>query len=324
MMIEPREIPAQPLLLNARGEKQTPFRLPPPFIFSAIALVLCFAVPLYRWFRFGLQSDLYSYILLVPLISGYLIWQKRRSIPRTFNRSYTLGLVFACLGAAVLAGYGFAILSGAKLEQTDLVALSTLSFLLLFAAVCALFLGESAIKTVAFPLIFLLFMIPFPGFVERSIEGFLQRGSAPPAYWLFKIVGTPLYREGLIFQLPGMTLQIAPECSGIRSSLVLFITSLVAGYLFLKSPWKRAILSIAVIPLALVRNGFRVFTIGELCVHVGPHMIDSPIHHHGGPIFFALSLVPFSILTFCLVKSDRASAMRNGKPAIKAEQQCSP
>jgi exosortase/archaeosortase family protein len=125
-----------------------------------------------------------------------------------------------------------------------------------------------------------------------------------------------VFRQDLVFQLPGMTLQIAPECSGIRSSIVLFITSLVAGHLFLRSPWKRATLTLAVIPLALLRNGFRVFVIGELCVHVGPHMIDSPIHHHGGPIFFALSLIPFSLLTFYLVKSDRNPAQ--SKPLPKA------
>jgi exosortase/archaeosortase family protein len=60
-----------------------------------------------------------------------------------------------------------------------------------------------------------------------------------------------------------------------------------------------------VIPLAFLRNGFRVFVLGELCVHLGPQMIDTPIHHHGGPIFFVLSLIPFSLLLYFLMKSDR-------------------
>jgi exosortase/archaeosortase family protein len=59
------------------------------------------------------------------------------------------------------------------------------------------------------------------------------------------------------------------------------------------------------IPLGLLRNGFRVFTIGELCVHLGPQMIDSPIHHRGGPIFFALSLIPLFILLVVLQKYER-------------------
>jgi exosortase/archaeosortase family protein len=86
---------------------------------------------------------------------------------------------------------------------------------------------------------------------------------------------------------------------------VLFITSLVAGYLFLRSPWKRTILCLAVIPLALLRNGFRIFVIGQLCVQIGPDMINSPIHHRGGPLFFLLSLIPFFLFLIFLIKSER-------------------
>jgi exosortase/archaeosortase family protein len=97
---------------------------------------------------------------------------------------------------------------------------------------------------------------------------------------------------------------VAPECSGIRSSLVLFITSLVAGQLFLRSPWKRALFAIVVIPLGIVRNALRIVTIGELCVHVDPAFIDSPIHRRGGPVFFVISMVPFLLLLYYLRKTD--------------------
>jgi exosortase/archaeosortase family protein len=94
------------------------------------------------------------------------------------------------------------------------------------------------------------------------------------------------------------------------------MTSLVAGHIFLRSRWKRAILTLFVIPLALARNGLRVFTIGQLCVYKGPHMIDSDIHHKGGPIFFALSLIPFFALVFFLVKSDRKAKASNPKTVV--------
>jgi exosortase/archaeosortase family protein len=90
--------------------------------------------------------------------------------------------------------------------------------------------------------------------------------------------------------------------------LVLFITSLLAGKMFLRSPWNRAWLCLAVVPLALVRNGFRVFVLGELCIHVGPEMLDSPVHHHGGPLFFVLSLVPFFLLLYFLRKTEPKGA----------------
>ena len=81
---------------------------------------------------------------------------------------------------------------------------------------------------------------------------------------------------------------------------MLFITSLVASHLFLRSPWRRLIFVAFVIPLAIIRNGFRILVIGLLCVHVGPHMIDSIIHRRGGPLFFALSLVALSLFLWWL------------------------
>ena len=116
----------------------------------------------------------------------------------------------------------------------------------------------------------------------------------------------PFLRDGLEFRLPDITLQVAPECSGIHSTWVLFITSLVAGQMILRRPWSRVLLCLVVLPLALLRNGFRVFVIGELCVHLGPRMIDSPIHHRGGPLFFALSLVPFFLWLYFLRQRERA------------------
>jgi exosortase/archaeosortase family protein len=125
---------------------------------------------------------------------------------------------------------------------------------------------------------------------------------------MFEAAGTAAIFQGLQFRLPDITIEVAPECSGIHSSLALLITSVLAAYLFLRAPWKRFVLVVAVIPLAIVRNGFRIFTIGELCIHLGPQMINSYIHRHGGPIFFALFLVPFFVLLVFLAKSDRSRA----------------
>jgi exosortase/archaeosortase family protein len=75
--------------------------------------------------------------------------------------------------------------------------------------------------------------------------------------------------------------------------------------LFLTSPWRRFILVAFVLPLAIVRNSFRILVVGLLCVHVGPHMIDSYIHRQGGPIFFALSLIPLFILLVWLRRQEQ-------------------
>jgi exosortase len=185
------------------------------------------------------------------------------------------------------------------------LVLAAYAFVLLLAGECCWFLPIPLLHTLAFPLGFLFFMAPLPLAAERYLENLLQHGSSFVAQKFFQVIGTPVFREGTVFHLPGFNMQVAPECSGIHSTLALFITSLVAGQLLLRSHWSRTALALVVIPIALLRNGLRVTTIGELCVRVGPEMIDSYIHRHGGPIFFAISLIPFYFALHFLIKIDR-------------------
>jgi exosortase C (VPDSG-CTERM-specific) len=179
------------------------------------------------------------------------------------------------------------------------------SLVLFFTGICCWFLSGPAVRALAFPLGFLVFLAPLPVAVESAVEFFLQHGSSLVAQIFFQVIGTPVFRDDTIFHLPGFSLQVAPECSGIHSTLALFITSLVAGRVLLRSTRNRTILTLAVLPIALLRNGLRIATIGELCVRYGPEMIDSSIHRQGGPIFFAISLVPFSLLLLFLFRADR-------------------
>jgi exosortase len=164
--------------------------------------------------------------------------------------------------------------------------------------------GSQFLASIAFPVAFLAFLIPPPMFLLDPTIVFFQHASAWTAVAMIKTVGTPVVLNDLDLTLPGMPLRVAPECSGIHSTMVLLMTSLLAGHMFLQSPGRRAVLVLIVVPLAILRNGFRIFVIGELCVQVGPYMIDSWIHHHGGPVFFALSLIPMFVLLAFLRKAD--------------------
>jgi exosortase C (VPDSG-CTERM-specific) len=210
-------------------------------------------------------------------------------------------------GLAALAGYFWAVHAGWGPTTDDYLALMTLSFLLFFVAASFVFLGRETLRTIAFPVGFLIFTVPLPEFLQRWMECFLQYSSAQAADVLFRMSDAPIFRQGLVFNLPSFSFVVAPECSGIHSTLILFMTSLLAGHLFLRVPWHRVLLALAVIPLAILRNGLRIFIIGQLCVRVSPDMINSYIHRHGGPIFFAMSLVPFFLLLVILRKSESKS-----------------
>ena len=281
------------------------------FFIATSILVLGFVPTFIELVRFSLESDFHSYILLVPFISMYLVWMKRPGIRggSAPDRKMAFGLGLSGLG--LWSAYFIPRLIGIGYPQADSLAIRVISFVLLLGGICHWFVGKATVRLFYFPLVFLAFMAPFPEFFSRWMETASQHGSATVAHAFFKLAGTPVFREGMFFQLPGFRLQVAPECSGIHSTIALCLTSLVAGHLFLRSTGNRVLLVAAIFPLALLRNGFRVFTIGELCVHVSPDMIDSPIHHHGGPLFFLLSLVPFSALLFWLVRSEKFAAQKS-------------
>ena len=203
------------------------------------------------------------------------------------------------LSAAV---FGWALVVNPAWSVVDLTALKIFSFIGLLWGLCLMVLGWRWMRSAAFPMAFLLFMIPIPDLALVSLEKFLMVMSAWLSELLFSIGGIPVFRTGQVIELPGMVLEVAQECSGIRSSWVLLITSVLAAHLFLPTVPRKIALVAAVLPLAILRNSVRIFVIGWLCVHYGPDMIDGWIHRKGGPVFFAVSLVPLFLMAWWLRK----------------------
>jgi exosortase C (VPDSG-CTERM-specific) len=262
-----------------------------------LVLTLLFIQPLWRLAAHAANSDLHSHILLVPLVSAYLLYLRRGQALAAQTGSKVAATVLSVAGAgALLAWFG---LRG-RLSVNDGLALAALAFISFVAAGGFFFRGSTWMRAATFPFSFLIFMVPLPDAWVDWLEKASMLASADAAAFYCNLAGTPHVRQGTVFELPNIVLQVAQECSGIRSSWVLFITSVVAANVFLRTGWSRFLLVAIVIPLGILRNGFRILVIGLLCVHVGPHMVHSPIHHRGGPIFFALSLIPLSILLWGL------------------------
>lgn len=275
------------------------------FAWLLIVLSLAFFKPLLAWGGFALHSNTNSHVLLVPFISAYLIWLQRKNPLPPLVAAPALAVIPLVLGVVTLKAFLFTATASLGSALNDRLALATFSYLCFIWAGGLLLLGGRVLWQFLLPAAFLVFLVPLPTILENGIEHFFQYASAEAAALLFGVSGSAFYRDGLLFQLPGISIRVAQECSGIRSSLVLFITSLVAGHLFLRSPWRRTVLTLFVIPLAILRNGFRIFTIAMLCVHVDPSMIDSQIHKNGGPLFFVLSLIPFFLLLLWLRRQER-------------------
>ena len=189
---------------------------------AATLLLLAFAPTLWALAVHAAGSDLHSHVLLIPFVSAYLIYIQRERLPKRFVSSPAAGVLAGMAGLAALLA---ARLAGTSLSGNDYLTLMTLSFLCFLVALGFIFLGRAWMASVAFPAGFLVFMVPMPDAMANALEIGSQLASAEAANLFFVISGTPFLREGLNFQLPNIALRVAQECSGIRSSWVLFITS---------------------------------------------------------------------------------------------------
>ncbi len=277
-------------------------------VFIAI-ITAAFARSLISLAVYAAGSELDSYILLIPLISAYFIFFQGKSSSAEFESSPGFAAIPGALACTALlaASHWRPFLS-----HNDSLTLVTFAFVCSICAGAFLVLGRKWVAGAAFPLAFLLFMAPLPDAVVNALETASKLASADAAAVFFDIFSVPALRSGVVFQLPNITIQVAQECSGIHSSLILVITSLLASHLMLRSFWRRSALIAFAIPLGVIRNGFRILVLGWLCTNVGPRMIDSPIHHKGGPIFFVLSLIPFFLLLWVLCRGDRKRIAKEG------------
>ena len=265
-------------------------------------LSLAFSKPLYGLLQLALNTDLQSHIILVPVVCVYFAWIRKDGLPAASPPRKSLAIAPGLAAAALLVYFWAA---GNYEAAEDALALTTLAYALLIITAALSLYGPSILKKQIFALWFLIFLVPMPLSVQDWVNTFFQYTSAEVSYQMVKSANIPIFRpHPLTFELSTIQIHVAPSCSGIRSSLILLITSFVAGELFLRSKWKKCLLVLFIIPLAVFRNGFRIFTISYLCVNVGPHMVDHWIHHKGGPLFFSLSLIPFFGLLYWLWKKE--------------------
>ncbi len=271
------------------------------FWILSLLLVGAFHQPLWQLFLLSGQQRHYSHIVLVPFVSAYFLWTMRRSI---FNRQADTGR-----GAgALLTVCGIVLLAVGQqltLPSNDGLSLAIFCFLLIWSGLFGLLCGSGTLRRAAFPVLFLLFMIPIPSLLLGWIVALLQHGSAEVAYQAFQLSGTPVYREGEFFSLPGLNVQVAPECSGIRSSLALVITAVVAGRMMLRSGWSRVLLVLAAVPITIFKNGLRIATLCLLTIHADRGFLVGDLHTRGGYPFFLLALAFLVPILWLLRRSEK-------------------
>lgn len=228
-----------------------------------------------------------SHVVLIPLVSAVLIFQDRTSIFSSVRTSWAAGL------AVVLLGVGLSItarLSWANAAHADSLSWMVGAIVVLSIGGFVLLYGWGASKAALFPLGFLVFTIPIPDVLLNGVTLILKKGSTETVAGLFSLTGTLHHRDGFVFTLPNLVIEVADECSGIRSSIALLLTTLLAGHMFLKSPVNKLLLVLAIFPVAILKNAIRIVCLSLLAIHVDRNFMVGRLHHEGGIVFFLMAL----------------------------------
>jgi len=222
----------------------------------------------------------FSHGFLVPFFSFFVVWQHRSALALVPREPSVWGLPVVVLALCTL------LLGTLGAE----VFLARTSLLLLIAGIVLFFLGWKMLKAVAFPLAFLLLMVPIPAIIFNQITFPLQIFASKLAAWALPLFGVPVLREGNVINLPAMPLEVAEACSGIRSLLSLATLTIIYGYLMESRMLIRVLLALASIPIAVAANGFRIIGTGLLVQYWDPEKAEGFFHAFSGWLIFVSSL----------------------------------
>jgi exosortase len=253
-----------------------------------VASLVLFARPLGRLIHFALQNEDASHILLIPVISALVICLERRTV---FDRVSSDIPSTALLSFAAAFFYTWTTWSGTNWTLASNLAGYMLALVLFCISGFALFFGRPALQEAKFSLLFLFLAVPLPEFLLNPAILVLQRGSAEITAALFDLIGVPFLREGFIFHLARVNIEVARECSGIRSSMALLILALLVAHFRLKSNWKKALFIACGLFVMIIKNAIRIATLTLLAMNVDPSFLTGRLHHDGGILFFLLGLL---------------------------------
>ena len=241
---------------------------------------------LYHHILQGLAADWYndpdySHGFLVPFISGYFVWER-------WHRLKGLARTPSHAGIALLACGLFLLVLGSIGAE---LYLQRSSLIVVIAGLILLILGRAHLKLLALPIAFLFFMVPLPAIVVNLVSFPLQLFAAKTAAFCLFNLGIPVLREGNVIALAGTTLEVAEACSGIRSLQALLALGTIFAYFSQRVMWKRWVLILLSIPIAIVANAFRVTGTGVLAQYWGAEAAEGFYHTFSGLSVFVAAFL---------------------------------
>jgi len=245
-------------------------------------LWLCTFIPVYNglWHDW-INSSNNSHGMLVPLIAGFLIWTKREQLRNArIAGAHGGGVILA----AALVIYLLALAGHVAVLQRTMIVFSLIG-LVIFN------FGGTVFKILAFPLLYLIFMVPVPVSIYTLVAFPLQLFATDVAHFLIQALSIPVLQEGNMLYFVQTQLEVAEACSGLRSMMAFIMLGALFAYLMQKSWPRRSVLILSAIPLAIVANIIRVTGTGILAHFYGGQVARGFLHEFSGLAVFAFGFI---------------------------------
>jgi len=260
------------------------------FLLTALLALIYYPTFAWFWWRWFRSDSYYSHGILIPLISGFLIWQRRHEIPlpapdeRVEGR--TIGLIILAAGLAI-----HTLSAWMRVHFT-----SGFSLVIVLIGTVIYLLGMRAFKAIWFPMVFLLFMVPAPMDLIAVLTLKLKLFAAQIGTWVVNLFVTAI-REGSVVYLPKATVTIESPCSGLRSIISFLALGSLYAYISEGTRIRKAILLLGSIPVAVLANAVRVILILLIANRFGDQILTNELLHKGfGLMVFVLGLILFFLL----------------------------
>lgn len=267
------------------------------------ASVALFANPLTRLAAMAADDTRYSHILLVPVVCGFLLWMKQREVLYSTRYSPLAGALTLAAGLGVAAA-GFSIAGVA----------------VIWSGIALLCYGPNAVRAARFPLLLLWLCVPLPGSVMDQVVLALQTASADTTAGLLRLLGINFARDGFVFSLNTVSIEVAKECSGVRSALSLLLGSLLVGHVLLQNSWNRLGFALLTIPVVIFKNAVRIAGITWLGLNVDQGFFTGELHRYSGLPFSLLALGILVPALLGLRRMERCSALEVDALGVRDNQ----
>jgi exosortase B len=283
--------------------------LPAMLAWAPLALgLLALLLPTYARLHGTLWNDeAYEHGMIVAAVFWWLAWRKREEL-----------LALPQSGAPVAGGLtlAFGLLLYFIGRSQNLPLFEVTAHIPLIAAALLLVWGTAGLRAMWFPLLFLLFMVPLPGFVMVAMTSTLKQYVSVAAETVLYHAGYPIARDGVVISIGPYRMLVADACSGLNSIYSLAALGVLYMHLTFKASWLRnAALLLAIVPIAFVANVLRVMVLILLTYHFGDEVGQGFLHNASGVMLFIVALLALMSLDGLMRLFSRGPAAITGKSA---------